>query len=55
LTAEAPLSPRIYGGLGATLWVPLRRQTFSVENGGIAWESKPVAGVLTGTLGFELP
>lgn len=54
LTAESRLTRRLYGAVGATLWVPLRRQTFSVEYAGIAWESRPVAGVLTATLGFEL-
>jgi hypothetical protein len=54
LAAEAPVAGALYLTLAATLWVPTRRQTFSVENAGIAWESKPVAGVLTAGLGLSL-
>jgi hypothetical protein len=54
LIAEAPLLRGLSAGLAATLWVPLRRQTFSVENAGIAWESKAVAGVLSAALNVEL-
>jgi hypothetical protein len=54
LGAEAPLGRSVYCRLGATLWVPTRRQTFSVQNAGIAWESKPVAGVLSAALALAL-
>jgi hypothetical protein len=54
LAAETPVAGALYLALGATLWVPTRRQTFSVENAGIAWESKPVAGALTAGLGLAL-
>ena len=54
LIAETPIGTGFYATLGATLWVPTRRQTFSVENAGIAWESKAVAGVLTAGLGLSL-
>jgi len=54
LVSEAPLGPRLYAAFGATLWVPTRRQTFSVENAGIAWESKPIAGLLSAGLGLRL-
>lgn len=54
LAAEAPLSSRLYVSLGATLWVPSERHTFSVQNAGIAWESKRVAGVVTAGLGLAL-
>jgi hypothetical protein len=54
LVAEAPVSSGVFATFGASLWVPTRRQTFSVENAGIAWESKPVAGVLTAGLGLLL-
>jgi hypothetical protein len=47
LAGEVPVGAGFYATLAATLWVPTRRQTFSVENAGIAWESKPLAGVLT--------
>jgi hypothetical protein len=47
LAAEVPVAAGLYATLAATLWIPTRRQTFSVENAGIAWESKPLAGVLT--------
>lgn len=54
LTAQAALGPTLFADFGATLWVPTRRQTFSVQNAGIAWESKPVAGVLSAQLGARL-
>lgn len=54
LAGETPLVGSLYLAYAATLWVPTRRQTFSVENVGIAWESKPVAGLLTAGLGVAL-
>ena len=54
LGAEAPLGQRLFVSLAATLWVPTRRQTFSVENAGIAWESKPVAAIVGAGLGVAL-
>jgi hypothetical protein len=54
LAAEAPLAGRLFLRLGATLWVPTRRHSFSVQNAGIAWESKPVGGVLSAALGLTL-
>jgi hypothetical protein len=54
LAGEVPLGAGFYATLAATLWVPTRRQTFSVENAGIAWESKPLAGVLTAGLALSV-
>jgi hypothetical protein len=54
LAAEAHVGARVFASVEATLWVSTRRQTFSVENAGIAWESKPVAGALTAGLGLVL-
>lgn len=54
LGAEAPLVAGLFLRMGATLWVPTRRHSFSVQNAGIAWESKPVAGVLSAALGLAL-
>jgi len=54
LAAVAPLDAGLYATFGSTLWLPTRRQTFSVENAGIAWESKPVAFALTAGLGLTL-
>ena len=54
LVSEAPLGTSLYAAFGASLWVPTRRQTFSVENAGIAWESKPIAGLLSAGLGLRL-
>jgi hypothetical protein len=54
LEGEASLGHGVFLALGATLWVPTRRQTFSVDNAGIAWESKPLAGLLSAGLGVEL-
>jgi hypothetical protein len=54
LAGEAPLGSQLYATWGATLWVPTRRQTFSVENAGIAWESKPIAGLFSAGLGVTL-
>jgi hypothetical protein len=54
LAAETHVSRGLFWSFGATLWVPTRRQTFSVQNAGIAWESKPLAGTLSAGLGAEL-
>ncbi|HYP90620.1 MAG TPA: hypothetical protein VEQ59_20760 [Polyangiaceae bacterium] len=54
LTAEKSLGAVWFATLGATLWIPTRRQTFSVQNAGIAWESRPVAGAATAGLGLTL-
>jgi hypothetical protein len=54
LAAQTPLGSRLFAAFGATLWVPTRRQTFSVQNSGIAWESKPLAGVVSAGLGARL-
>jgi hypothetical protein len=54
LATEARLGSRLFVTLEATLWVPTQRQTFSVQNAGIAWESKPIAGVLAAGLGVTL-
>ncbi|HVY30836.1 MAG TPA: hypothetical protein VHB79_29960 [Polyangiaceae bacterium] len=54
LGAETPLAGRLFLRMGATLWVPTRRHSFSVQNAGIAWESKPVAGILSAALGLTL-
>jgi hypothetical protein len=54
LGAEAELSSRLYVSLGTTLWVPTERHTFSVENVGIAWESKRAATVATAGIGVTL-
>lgn len=54
LGAEVALGSRLFCRLGATLWVPTRRQTFSVQNAGIAWESKPIGGILSAALGVRL-
>jgi hypothetical protein len=54
LAAQTPLGSRLFAAFGATLWVPSRRQTFSVQNAGIAWESKPIAGVVSAGLGARL-
>jgi hypothetical protein len=54
LAGEAPLGRSLFASFSATLWVPTRRQTFSVENAGIAWESKPIAGLLSAGVGFRL-
>jgi hypothetical protein len=45
---------RLIWGVTALLEVPLRQQTFSIENAGIAYESSPVAGALAGELGVRL-
>lgn len=53
LAAETALGSGFWATFGASLWVPTRRQTFSVENAGIAWESKPMAGTLTAGLALQ--
>lgn len=52
LGAEVPLGDGFRATLGATLWLPLERHTFSVQNRGTAWESAIVAGVLS--VGLEV-
>jgi hypothetical protein len=47
-----PLGGRLRWLWQAELLVPLRRQTFSVDNRGVAWESRPVGGRLD--LGVEV-
>jgi hypothetical protein len=54
LAAEMPLGSRAYLALGASLWLPSRRQSFSVQNAGIAWESRPVAASLAAGVGLWL-
>lgn len=46
LGAEVRLGPHASLTLEGSLWLPLERHTFSVQNRGIAWESKPIAGLL---------
>lgn len=54
LGAELPLAPRVSVSLEASLWLPLQRLTFSVQNRGTAWESKLAAGLLGGGLTVRL-
>jgi hypothetical protein len=54
LAAEMLLGARLFASLEASLWMSTRRQTFSVEEAGIAWESRPLAGALTAGLGVSL-
>jgi hypothetical protein len=54
LGAEVALNRRAYVSLGTTLWVPSERHTFSVENAGIAWESRRAATVATAGIGVSL-
>ncbi len=54
LVAEGPVWGRVFWGLSATLWLPTRRSSFSVENRGTAWESSELGGALNGRLGFRI-
>ena len=54
LAAETQLGAGFFATFGAALWMSTRRQTFSVENAGIAWESEPVAGAATAGLGVTV-
>jgi len=54
VVAEAALGSGLFASFGVSLWVSTRRQTFSVENAGIAWESRPVAASASAGLGVTL-
>lgn len=54
LVAEGPVWGRVFWGLSASAWWPTRRSTFSVENVGIAWESRRFAGSAALRLGLRL-
>jgi hypothetical protein len=54
LSGTVPLGGPWFLTADATWWVPTRRQSFSVQNAGIAWESKPVAGALLAGVGATL-
>jgi hypothetical protein len=54
LAGEAPLGSGFFVTVGVSVWVSTRRQTFSVENRGIAWESRPVAGAAAAGLGVTV-
>jgi hypothetical protein len=54
LGAEVPLGDSSRATFGATLWLPLERHTFSVQNRGTAWESVTLAGILSGGLELDL-
>jgi hypothetical protein len=45
---------RFVWGVEAGLSIPIRRQSFSVEPSGIAYESSVIAAVLTGRVGYVL-
>lgn len=54
LGAEVPLEDGWRATLGATLWLPLERHTFSVQNRGTAWESAKLAGILSAGLELDV-
>lgn len=54
LSGTVPVFGPWFLAADATWWVPTRRQSFSVQNAGIAWESKPVAGALLAGVGVTL-
>ena len=45
---------RLLWGVSGLLMIPIRRQTFSVENAGVAYESAAVGGTLAVELGVRL-
>jgi hypothetical protein len=53
LLAEARIGRRWSTGLLGTLWIPTRRQEFTVQNAGMAWESSPVGGTLDLRIGLR--
>jgi hypothetical protein len=54
VVAEGPVWGRVFWGISASVWLPTRRSTFSVENLGIAWESSTLAGSVAARLGFRI-
>lgn len=51
---EGPLWARFTWLASGTAWLPLQRSSFSLENGGTAWQSARAAAALGAGLGFEL-
>jgi len=54
VVAQGPVWGRVFWGLSASLWVPTRESTFSVENLGIAWKSRIVAGSAGARVGVRI-
>lgn len=54
VVAEGPVWGRLSWLVTGTLWLPLQRSSFSLENGGTAWESSRLAGTLGAGLAFAL-
>ncbi len=52
--AEGPVWGRVFWGISATLWLPTRRSSFSVQNVGTAWESRAAGGRVGLGLGFRI-
>lgn len=50
---QGPIVGPLVWGLAGTLWVPLRKLTFSVENGGAVWESAPISALFGASLGLR--
>jgi hypothetical protein len=47
-------SDRFFWGARGVLWIPTQTQVFSVENVGVAWQSAPLQGTLSATLGARI-
>lgn len=54
LVLRGPLAGPLEWRLSGALWVPLRKLTFSVENGGVVWESSAISGVFAAGVGVHL-
>lgn len=53
--AQGPIAGPLVWGVSGTLWVPLRKLTFSVENGGVVWESSPISALVAAGIGLRFP
>ena len=51
--AQGPIAGPLVWGVSGTLWVPLRKLTFSVENGGVVWESSPISALVAAGVGLR--
>jgi hypothetical protein len=51
--AQGLIAGPLVWGVSGTLWVPLRKLTFSVENGGVVWESSPISALVAAGIGLR--
>jgi hypothetical protein len=50
---RGPIAGPAVWGLSSTLWVPLRKLTFSAENAGVVWRAASVSAMVTASAGVR--